>query len=84
MIEAGGDGTYDLFFDDPHDTPYEVFHANEPYGKSGEILVCDYAGKLTPFAKLSPLPLAMNQGLMFRRIHVAPAWRDLAAKAAGF
>ncbi len=78
---AGGDRAYDLFFDEPYDAPYEAFAVKEPCESTGEILVRDPQGRLTAFAELSPLPLAMNRQLMFRRIHVAPQWRDVAAKA---
>ncbi|HET6249807.1 MAG TPA: HD domain-containing protein [Tepidisphaeraceae bacterium] len=83
VMAAGGDGVYDLFFDEPHDAPYEAFQVDEPCAKSGEILVRDPAGKLTPFAKLSALPKAMSRQLMFRRIHVAGQWKDVAARAMG-
>jgi HD superfamily phosphohydrolase len=86
VVSAGGDGAYDLFFDEPQDAPYEAFSADEPKAasdNSAEILVLDPAGKLTPFATHSALPEAMNRQLMFRRIHVAGQWKDLAARAIG-
>jgi hypothetical protein len=83
VTAAGGDGTYDLFFDEAHDAPYEAFTVTESGATGGEILVRDVGGKLTPFAKLSALPAAMNRQLMFRRIHVAAQWKDRAARAIG-
>jgi hypothetical protein len=80
---AGGDGVYDLFLDEPQDAPYEAFQPDQAGSAAGEILVRDHAGKLTPFATLSPLPQAMNRQLMFRRIHVAAGWRDVVQKAVG-
>ena len=75
---AGGDGAYDLFFDEPADTPYEEF---SPHDDAGEILVRGADGSLVPLTSLSPLPHALSRQLMFRRLHVAPDWRDVAAKA---
>src|SRR5215213_2890431 len=46
--EAGGDVRYDLFYDEPADTPYETYEPNE-CGGAGEIMVLDRVGKLTPF-----------------------------------
>ncbi|MDB5303353.1 MAG: superfamily phosphohydrolase [Phycisphaerales bacterium] len=80
VAAAGGDPAYDLFFDEPIDTPYEAYQ-REPVTGQSEILVRDPSGKLTPFAALSPLPDALNKQLMFRRLHVASAWRDVAAGA---
>jgi uncharacterized protein len=74
---AGGDVAYDLFYDEPADTPYEANAAAD------EIMVCDRDGNLTPFASLSPITQALNQQLMFRRLHVAPPWKDVAARAIG-
>jgi HD superfamily phosphohydrolase len=75
VISAGGDDVYDLFYEEPADTAY----AEE--GSASEILVKDSAGRLTSFAQLSPLPRALGPGLMFRRLHVAPAYRDIALNA---
>jgi hypothetical protein len=75
---AGGDPAYDLFYDEPADTPYEIFHPDR-CGAAGEILVRDPAGKATSFAALSPLTQALNRQLMFRRLHVAPQWKELVA-----
>jgi hypothetical protein len=81
VAAAGGDSGYDLFFDQPHDAPDERFKSAHASAADGEILVIDPSGKLAPFARLSPLPQAMNRQLVFHRIHVAPEWRDVAAAA---
>jgi HD superfamily phosphohydrolase len=75
VAAGGGDLAYDLFYDEPADTPYEANAADD------EIMVCDRDGNLTPFAALSPITQALNQQLMFRRLHVAPQWKDVVAKA---
>jgi HD superfamily phosphohydrolase len=72
---AGGDPAYDLFYDEPSDTPYETYYPDN-CGATGEILVRDSEGALVPFALLSPLTSALKRQLMFRRLHVAPQWRD--------
>jgi HD superfamily phosphohydrolase len=74
---AGGDARYDLIYDQPADTPYETGLSSDP----GELLVRDATGRLIPFATLSPLPAALNQQLMFRRIHVAENWKQIALQA---
>ncbi|HZL36744.1 MAG TPA: HD domain-containing protein [Tepidisphaeraceae bacterium] len=82
VAAAGGDPAYHLFYDEPSDTPYEVYQ-QDSCGPSGEILVRDPTGRLTPFTALSPLPAALNRQLMFRRIHVAAQWRDVVRKSLG-
>ena len=73
---AGGDPAYDLFYDEPSDTPYDNYRPDE-----SNILVRGGDGKLTSFAALSPLTQALNQQLMFRRLHVAPQWNDQVQRA---
>jgi hypothetical protein len=80
ITAAGGDPAYDLFYDEPSDSGYEM-HPTESCDAAGEILVRDPAGKLTSFAALSPIPQALNRQLMFRRLHVAAQWKDVAEKA---
>jgi HD superfamily phosphohydrolase len=77
---AGGDVAYDLFYDEPANTPYEAYSAegDEP---AKEILVMDPRGKLTPFGSISPLTLALNRQLMFRRLHVAAGWKAVVEQA---
>jgi hypothetical protein len=81
LAAAGGDPAYDLFYDEPEDTPYEAYSPGVAVPGSDEILVQDTKGKLTPFGAISPLTLALNRQLMFRRLHVAPQWKPVVAGA---
>ena len=81
VAAAGGDPAYDLFYDEPADTPYDTYRPEGPETPD-EILVKHADGKLTPFSAISPLPQALNQRLMFRRIHVAAEFREVVAGAA--
>ena len=76
---AGGDGGYDLFYDEAGETPYETFEerAEEAVG----IVVKAAEGDVRDLAEISPLPRALNQRLMFRRIHVSAQYRDVVANA---
>jgi HD superfamily phosphohydrolase len=80
VTAAGGDANYDLFYDEPADTPYDTY---QPEGtrESEGILVMNRDGTLTRFSQISPLPRALNEHLMFRRLHVAAQYRDAAAAA---
>jgi HD superfamily phosphohydrolase len=78
--DAGGEPGYELFYDEPRNTPYEVFADQSP-GEASEILVREADGTLTPFAALSPLTEALNRQLMFRRLHVAARWRETVERA---
>ena len=75
---AGGDPAYELFYDEPSDSPYEPYD-RDGVGAAGDILVRNAAGKLIQFASISPMTAALNRQLMFRRLHVATPWRDLVA-----
>jgi HD superfamily phosphohydrolase len=70
---AGGDPEYDLFYDEPRDTPYEIYDGQNP---TTDIVVQDPTGHLSSFAAISPLTQALSRQLMFRRLHVAPEYRD--------
>jgi len=72
---AGGSREYEACYDEPAQTPYETYDGR---GDAGEILVRMNDGTLKEFASISPLSRALNQQLMFRRLHVAPRWRELA------
>jgi HD superfamily phosphohydrolase len=76
---AGGETAYEMFYDEPADTPYETFSPEEP-DRADEIMVLERGGKLTPFASISPITKSLNQQLMFRRLHVSPPWKDVVAK----
>jgi hypothetical protein len=73
VTTAGGDPAYDLFYDEPGDTPYEIYDGQTT---TGDILVQDRQGKLSSFAAISPLTQALNRQLMFRRLHVLPEYRE--------
>lgn len=77
---AGGDGAYDLFYDEPADTPYET-HAPDQSQAAAEILVLQPDSRLVPFAMISPMSQVLNQQLMFRRLHLAEAWKDRVTQA---
>lgn len=77
VAQAGGDGGYDLFLDEPFDAPQEPWLTTPAGTEPGDILVRDPSGRLTAFATLSPLAQAMNRQLMFRRIHVSAIWQNL-------
>jgi len=78
---AGGDPTYDLFYDEPSDTPYEVYHPDTCGTAGGDILVIDPNETARSIGAISPFTQALNRQLMFRRLHVAPQWKDTAAAA---
>ena len=80
VSEAGGEPGYELFYDEPRNTPYEVF-ADQLPGEASEILVREIDGRLTPFGAVSPLTGALNRQLMFRRLHVAANRRELVDSA---
>jgi HD superfamily phosphohydrolase len=79
--KAGGDPAYDLFYDEPRDTPYETYYPDHT-GDGGDILVRSAEGGQTTFAALSPLTKALGPQLMFRRLHVNPAYAPLVLKRA--
>ena len=70
---AGGDPAYDLFYDEPADTPYEIYDGRSA---DADIWVENAHGQLTRFAEISPLTRALGQQLMFRRLHVLSEYRD--------
>jgi uncharacterized protein len=78
IVTAGGDADYDLFYDQPADTPYEIYDARAP---GSQILVADARGKLTTLAEISPMTEALGRQLMFRRLHVADTYRDVVRRA---
>ena len=77
VTAAGGDAKYDLFYDEPTDAPY----ATAGTAKGDAVLVVRSDGSTEPFVAASPMAASMSQPLTFRRLHVAPRWRDLAAGA---
>ena len=79
IARAGGDPVYDLFYDEPSEAAYEA-NGREPCAEAG-IVVLRPDGTLSSFAEVSPLTDALNRQLIFRRLHVAEQWRDLAQAA---
>lgn len=84
---AGGEPSTDLFFDEIANTPYEVYEPaaadGPPPGEGKEILVIDSQGRRVPFGQLSPMSAALGRQLLFRRLHVAERWKELAVKTLG-
>jgi HD superfamily phosphohydrolase len=80
IAEGGGEPGYELFDDQASGSGYESF-ATEPADcdSGNEILVSGPNG-VVPFTQMSPLSAALSRQLMFRRLHVAPEWRDRAAE----
>jgi uncharacterized protein len=78
---AGGDPEFHLFYDEPRDTPYEIYDGEDP---EGDIPIRTREGELKSFATLSPLTPALSRQLMFRRLHVAPQFRDAVESAVKF
>ncbi len=81
VVAAGGEPGYELFYDEPADTPYETFSPDN--SAASEIYVKLHSGELTSIVTLSPITQALNRDLMFRRLHVSEAYRDVASKAIG-
>jgi uncharacterized protein len=83
MTQAGGDPSYDLFFDEPANTPYIAESADAPAAADAcheaGIFVKHPDGRVTDFARTSPIVEALNRQLMFRRIHVREEWKGLVA-----
>lgn len=76
---AGGDTSYDLFYDEPSHTPYEAVSPDDPAG-AGEIQMLDASGQLRPFTTASPFGASLKH-FAFRRIHVKAEYRDAVAAA---
>jgi HD superfamily phosphohydrolase len=72
VLDAGGDPEYDLFFDEPIDTPYAIDPAK--LEKGIKVLMPD--GGLKDIAEISPMTEALNRQLGFRRIHYDVRFRD--------
>lgn len=74
VLNAGGDPEYDVFYDDPTDTPYSI--ANVEKG----IKVLQPNGTLKDVSEVSPMTEAMNKQLGFKRVHFAEAYRETVLK----
>jgi HD superfamily phosphohydrolase len=77
IAENGGEVGYEMFFDQAAGSGYEIIEGDGP---DNEILVRGDDGKLMPFGEVSPLSRVLSRQLVFRRLHVAPQWRDSAAR----
>jgi hypothetical protein len=75
VAEQGGEPGYEMFFDQASGSGYESFDEGE-----SEILVRDRDGKPIPFGQVSPMSQVLARQVMFRRMHIAPQWRDGAVK----
>ena len=75
--KAGGEADYDLFYDEPSDTPYEAYQPESGDDESQEVVVVNANGKVANFAKISPLTQGLNRQLMFRRIHYKAEWKEV-------
>jgi len=73
ITRSGGDPQFDCFYDEIADTPYDT--------GAGEILIRGADGRLSNFAEMSPLPQLLGRQLVFKRVHVAPRWRETAERA---
>ena len=73
VLNAGGDPEYDLFFDEPIDTPYSA----DPTRAEKGITVLMPDGSLKDIAEISPMTEALNRQLGFRRIHYDVKYREV-------
>jgi hypothetical protein len=88
VAEQGGEPGYEMFVDQPSGAGYESFGSSDSDDCGGagggggdhDILVRDDAGRTTSFGAVSPISRILNRQLMFRRLHIAPQWRDAAAE----
>lgn len=79
VLSAGGDPEYDLFFDEPVDTPYPLDTEEGTSEKGIKVLQRD--GSLRDITQVSPMTGSLNRQLGFKRIHVNEIYRDVAEKA---
>ena len=74
IAENGGEPGYEMFVDQPSGAGYEDFEGEQ------DILVRDVGERTTSFGKVSPVSQVLNRQLVFRRLHIAPQWRDAAVR----
>ena len=79
VAEQGGEPGYEMFYDQPGGAGYETFGGDDQT-EANEILVRGVDGVLIPFGQISPMSRLLNRQLMYRRLHIAPAWRERAAE----
>jgi HD superfamily phosphohydrolase len=84
IAEKGGEPGYEMFVDQPSGAGYEGFDTSGDDADEGcredDILVRDDAGRLSSFGKVSPVSRVLSRQLLYRRLHIAPQWRDEAAR----
>jgi HD superfamily phosphohydrolase len=73
--KLGGDPDYDLFYDEPTNTPYEAFGEEDPSG-AAEIYVRLSDQSTARLTDCSSFARALIGKLSFRRIHIWDNWRD--------
>lgn len=73
ITRGGGDAQFDCFYDEIADAPYD--------SGAGELLIRGTNGMPRSFADMSPLPQVLGRQLVFKRVHVAPRWREIAERA---
>ena len=78
ISQAGGDAEYDLFYDEPSDTPYEIYDGRS---SSSDIAIAMPGGATASIAEISPLTSGLSRQLMFRRLHVAAEFRGIVEAA---
>ena len=78
VAEAGAEVGYEMFYDQPSSGGHDTFGDDLP--DATEILVRADGGALTPLGAISPMSRLLHRQLMFRRLHIAPQWRDRAAQ----
>jgi HD superfamily phosphohydrolase len=74
VAAAGGDPAYDVFYDEPSETPYEA--GDTSCTGDGQILVLAPTDAPVEFDAVSPMAKMLNQQLEFRRLHVAEPYRS--------
>ena len=72
VLDAGGDPEYDLFYDEPTDSPYSIASNVE---KGIKVMMPD--GTLRDISEVSPMTEAMNRQLGFKRVHFGEQYRDV-------
>jgi hypothetical protein len=80
---AGGEAAYDVFFDEPGDSPYEASYEPEQCPEGKGIFVVSDSGETAELSGKSPLPAALHRRLAFRRLHVRGVWVEAARRAVG-
>ena len=75
VASRGGDADYDLFYDEPADTPYDLGEGRGEHER--QISVIDDRGQVVPLSQISSIPEALNRQLMFRRLHMADPWEEV-------